>query len=118
MIERKKGSKITDEFLETFGKLYHAFKFFGITPEEIKMIFTKLLNVSRSTYLVYLKRAREKKFIVDSYEENQEDLKRRMKGEAAPVDPEVKALIFSYLKEETKKKTKTTRKRKTTTKTK
>lgn len=113
MIQREKGTKITDEFLETFGKLYHAFKFFGISPNEIREVFMKLLNVSRSTYLIYLKRAREKKFIVDSYEENQEELKRRMKGESVQADPEVKALIFSYLKEETKK-AKTTRKRKTT----
>lgn len=113
MLERKKGSRITDEFLEAFGRLYHSFKYFGITPSEICLVFTTLLNVSKSSYLTYLKRAREKGFVVDSYEDNREALKKRIKGECQEADPEVKALIFSYIGNVSKK---TTRKRKVKTK--
>lgn len=114
MITREKGSRITDEFLEAFGKLYHAFKYFGVTPNEICHVFTVILGVSKSSYLTYLRRAREKGFVTDSYEQNREELVKRSRGEGNVVDPEIKALIFSYIGEEKSKKNKRTVRRKKT----
>ena len=106
MLKREKGSEITDEFLESFGKLYHSFKYFGITPTDICMIFTKILNVSKSSYYTYLRLSREKGYVSDTEQQNREELNKRMKGEGPVIDTGVKTLIFDQINSQAKTETK------------
>ncbi|WP_304576785.1 hypothetical protein [Romboutsia ilealis] len=103
MIKRVKGSIITDDFLESFGKLYHAFKSFGLCPGDITTIFMCLLDVTDSTIRRYVRKARVLGYITDTYEENRQEMLNRQKG-VKLGDEAIKGFIFDQLnKKETKK---------------
>ena len=114
MISRVKGTPITEEFLCSFGKIYNAFKSFGLCPTDINTVFVKLLGVTDSTVRRYVRLARVAGFITDSYEENRKAMIDRQKGKN-DGDESVKEFIgecISYIEPEKHVKKKTTRKRK------
>lgn len=103
MIKRIKGSKITDEFLESFGKLYHAFKSFGLCSGDITAIFMGLLDVSDSSISRYLRKARVAGYVTDTYEENRQAMIDRQRG-LKTGDENVKDFIFKQLNRKDSKK--------------
>ncbi len=96
MIKRVKGSEISNDFLESFGKMYHAFKSFGLCPGDISVIFMKLFDVSDSTVRRYVRKAREKGYITDTYESNRKAMLERQKG-ADSGDTTIKKFIFENI---------------------
>lgn len=102
MINRVKGTPITEEFLCSFGKIYNAFKSFGLCPTDINTVFVKLLGVTDSTVRRYVRKARLAGFITDSYEENRNAMLERQKGKSVG-DEAVKGFIhecISYIEPE------------------
>lgn len=61
---------LNDEFYKALGIEYHSLKAKGKFPKEIREYLAGILGVHPSTYGKYLRIAREKGFITDSYEEN------------------------------------------------
>lgn len=109
MIQRTKGLPLTDDFLQSFGRLYHAFKSVDLCSGDITAVFMRLLDVSDSTVRRYIRKAREKGYITDTYLENRAAMIERQRGSVA-TDTKMKEFIFENIsykesKEETKKKT-------------
>lgn len=62
--------KLTNEFLDEFGRRYHHLKKKRKLPVQIKAVIKDLLKCSDSTYYRILRAAREEGFVKDSYERN------------------------------------------------
>lgn len=109
MINRTKGSPLSDDFLQSFGKLYHAFKSVDLCSGDITAVFMRLLDVSDSTVRRYIRKARGMGYITDTYLENRTAMIERQRGSIA-TNTKMKDFIFeqiSYIetKELQKKKT-------------
>lgn len=68
---------VNDKFLKEFGKRYTELKSVGYMPSGIKKIITDELGVCDSRYYEYLRRARKRNIVTDSYEENKINQKER-----------------------------------------
>lgn len=66
---RGRGIKISDEQLIAFARSYEAWKKNGLYPVEIRDKMTEALDIGSTTYYRYLRMARQKNYITDTYAE-------------------------------------------------
>lgn len=96
MIQRTKGLPLTDDFFQSFGKLYHAFKSVDLCSGDITAVFMRLLNVSDSSVRRYIRKAREMGYITDTYLENRKAMIERQRG-SVTTDTKMKDFIFEQI---------------------
>lgn len=65
-----------------FASRYNELKSQGLIPLEIRNIMIDDMGCCKSTYYVYLQRARELRIVTDSYAENRKKARDRQKAEA------------------------------------
>lgn len=61
---------MTDTFYREFGDLYHHFKNQGFIPRDVADIIMGLIDCKKTVYYGYVRVARVKGYITDSFAEN------------------------------------------------
>ena len=77
---KRENRVIDDSFLITFAQLYNKLKAKGMLPTEITKTVMEMIDCSNSRYYAYLRMARARGFIKDSYDQNMEQYLERMRA--------------------------------------